>query len=419
MHNSMIKVALFLNYALFAILLNSVGTVILQVQISYGVVESQAAILEAFKDLSIAIASFLATSLAVRAGFRRSIILAVIAVSLTCLIMPLVPAFWMNKLMFAVTGVTFALVKVSTYSALGVIAKDKQQHASLMSFIEAFFMVGIFLSYFLFSWFVDDQTPGSSQWLEVYWAIAAIGATCVMIMLFAQLDESDAHLTDQDSATQNEFSEMFKLVARPLIILFVISTFLYILLEQSIMTWLPTFNNSVLNMSPSLSIQMASILALSFAIGRFIAGFVLRKVNWFTMVICCLILAAGLVLAALPMAANVGDSQITSWSTAPLAAYVFPMLGICLAPIYPTIVSVMLSELPKHQHAPMSGLIIIFGALGGTSGSIITGNLFEHIGGSSAFYMSLLPMALITLALFLFKRLSQPAKPLSTSARHT
>ena len=67
-----IKTALFVNYFIFAILLNSVGTVILQVQNSYGVAQSSAAVLEAFKDLSIAIASFLLASWVSRIGYKRA-----------------------------------------------------------------------------------------------------------------------------------------------------------------------------------------------------------------------------------------------------------------------------------------------------------------------------------------------------------
>jgi cyanate permease len=52
-----IKLSLLLNYFVFAILLNSVGTVILQVQNNYGVSESSASVLEAFKDLTIAAVS--------------------------------------------------------------------------------------------------------------------------------------------------------------------------------------------------------------------------------------------------------------------------------------------------------------------------------------------------------------------------
>ena len=401
-----IKFALFINYALFAILLNSVGTVILQVQLTYSVLESDAASLEAYKDLSIAVASFIATSLGLRFGFRKSMILALMAVAVTTLSMPLFPNFSMNKLMFAVTGVSFALVKVSTYSVIGQITDGKKQHASLLSFIESFFMVGIFFSYFLFSWFVDDSNSGSTEWLNVYWVLAAGCAVSLISMMIARLDESEIKLEANSQPFGREFLDMAGLAIKPLVLLFIISAFLYAVIEQGIMTWLPTFNNTVLNMSVSLSIQMASILALSIAAGRFIAGFVLRKVHWFSVLVSCLLLAALLVIAALPMAAGVSGTQVNSWSNAPLAAYVFPLLGMCLAPIYPAIVSVILSGLPNNQHDAMSGLIIVFGALGGTAGSIITGYLFELLGGTTAFYSSLVPIVLMIISLSIFKKIS-------------
>ena len=51
MNRWLVKISLFVNYFVFAILLNSVGTVILQVQNTYGVSELAASVLEAFKDL--------------------------------------------------------------------------------------------------------------------------------------------------------------------------------------------------------------------------------------------------------------------------------------------------------------------------------------------------------------------------------
>jgi len=59
MQHFRIKLSLFLNYFVFAILLNSVGTVILQVQNNFGVTKGAASVLEGFKDLPIAITSFL------------------------------------------------------------------------------------------------------------------------------------------------------------------------------------------------------------------------------------------------------------------------------------------------------------------------------------------------------------------------
>jgi FHS family glucose/mannose:H+ symporter-like MFS transporter len=64
---------------------------------------------------------------------------------------------------------------------------------------------------------------------------------------------------------------------------------------------------------------------------------------------------------------------------------------------------VMLSALKKHQQAAMTGLIVVFSALGGTTGSLITGTLFEHFGGATAFYCSLIPIAIILLMLGLFR----------------
>jgi len=112
-------------------------------------------------------------------------------------------------------------------------------------------------------------------------------------------------------------------------------------------------------------------------------------------------------LLALPLAQNLGTETITGWSNAPLVAFVFPLIGLVIAPIYPAINSVILSSLPTRQHGVMSGLIVIFSALGGTTGSIITGYIFENYGGQNAFYFSLIPMAILIICLVMFNRLSE------------
>lgn len=53
----------------------------------------------------------------------------------------------------------------------------------------------------------------------------------------------------------------------------------------------------------------------------------------------------------------------------------------------------------------MSGLIIIFSALGGTLGSRIVGELFEHIGGEKAFYVLIIPIVLLIISVIIIKRL--------------
>jgi MFS transporter, FHS family, glucose/mannose:H+ symporter len=409
MQNWKIKLSLFLNYFVFAILLNSVGTVILQVQQNFGVSESAASTLEAFKDLSIAAVSFLISSYIVRIGYKNAMLIALGFISIVCFIMPFTASFLTTKLLFAAVGSSFALIKMSVYSTIGLVTKNEKEHISLMNFIESFFMIGILTGYFIFSYFVDDANPQSTSWLNVYYLLGGISLMAFLLLLSASLDESSIQTTEQKSML-SEFKEMFKLMVKPIVLVFVLCAFFYVLIEQSIMSWLPTFNNKVLLLPAALSIQMASILAGSTALGRFFAGLVLKKLNWLIVLISCVLLAAALVLVAIPLAEKSTGQPITGWSTAPIAAFVFPMIGLLLAPIYPAVNSVILSTLPVKQHGLMSGLIIIFSALGGTTGSIITGNIFEHYDGKQAFYFSLIPMAILIICLFLFSRLQQKEK---------
>jgi MFS transporter, FHS family, glucose/mannose:H+ symporter len=397
-----VKLSIFLNYFVFAILLNSVGTVILQVQRTYGVSETSASILEAFKDLSIAVVSFLVASYINRLGYKKAMLVALGANALICLLMPTIHSFGMTKVLFAVAGAGFALIKVSVYGTIGLVTTNKKDHISLMNFIESFFMIGILTGYFIFTGFMDDSTP--TAWLNVYYVLGGIALIAFVLLLTTSLDESSL-ATDTSKPFFEDFAEMFRLVVFPLVLVFVICAFTYVLIEQSIMSWLPTFNNKVLHLPAALSIQMASLLAIATALGRFLAGVVLKKLNWLVVLIGCLVISAALVLIALPLAQNIDTSSVTGWGNAPLAAFIFPMIGLFLAPIYPAINSLILSSLPVKQHGIMSGLIVIFSALGGTTGSLITGYVFEHYGGQTAFYFSLIPIGLLVVALFFFSRL--------------
>jgi MFS transporter, FHS family, glucose/mannose:H+ symporter len=411
MSNIKIKVSLFLNYFVFAMLLNSVGTVILQVQNNFGVSKSAASVLEGFKDLPIAITSFLIASYVVRIGYKRCMLIALALVSVMCFIIPSAPQFIMTKLLFTSVGIGFALIKVSVFSTLGLVTKDKKEHLSLMNFLESFFMIGVLSGTIIFSLFVDDKNPGSTAWFSVYYIVGALALVAFLLLLTTKLDETGVREAERKEAKSltDDFTNMLKLVIVPLVLVFIGSAFFYVLIEQSIQSWLPTFNKDVLHLTNSLAIQMAGILSASIALGRFLAGVILRKIDWLYFLVGCLICAALLIFITVPMTKNLSINSISSLKDIPLVGFAFPLIGLFLAPIYPAINSVILSNLPAHKHAAMSGLIVVFSALGGTTGSIITGNIFEHYGGQTAFYCSLIPVAILIILLIVFKRYSAKA----------
>lgn len=394
--------AMVLTYMLFGILLNSVGTVILQSIATLGQTKQSAAVLEAFKDLPIAITSFLVASFLPRLGYRRAMILGTGAVALTCLLMPLIPTFAVAKLLFAVSGVAFALVKVSVYSCIGLVTEDSAGHASLTNFIEGMFMIGVLSGYWIFGLFIGEGAD--LGWLSVYWLLAGLSGLVLLLLAITRIDESGA--PDEPRSLRQDFLAMLGMLALPLVIVFLLSAFLYVLVEQAIGTWLPTFNNEVLHLPQAMSVQAASIFAAALAAGRLGAGVVLRRIGWFPLVNLCILAVAALILISLPLAHGIMPDPQVSWGSAPLAAFILPVLGLFLAPIYPAINSAVLSALSKPQHAPMTGLLVVFSALGGTTGSFITGRIFAALGGSTAFYLALVPLAGLLLALFFFHRLT-------------
>jgi len=397
MKNWRIKLSLLLTYFVFAILLNSVGIVILQVINNYEVSKSSASVLEGFKDLPIALVSFLVASYLPRFGYRNAIVVGLIIVMLACLAMPQLPSFAMTKLLFLSVGVGFALVKVSVYSSIGLITENRQQHASFLNTIEGFFMVGVLAGYWIFGLFIDPDNLTSTDWLIVYYWLALLCLINLLLLISTPFKQEKN--TELQNSALSEFLAMVKLVKLPMVCIFVISAFLYVLIEQGIGTWLPTFNNEVLHLPTNISVQVTSIFAGCLAIGRLSAGAILKRVNWYALLNGCLVGMAVLILLVLPLTQNLAVSEDIGWHNLPLAAWIFPCIGLFMAPIYPAINSVILSALPQRKHAAMTGLIVLFSALGGTTGSIITGYVFSAFDGQTAFYLTLLPIVIIALML--------------------
>lgn len=401
MKKSTIKLAMYLNYFVFAILLNSVGIVILKAQSNYGVDEVQASVLEAFKDLPIAIVSFFIASFLPRIGYKKAMLIGLALVTMACIGMYFGNSFIAAKILFATVGVSFALIKVSVYSLIGTITDSQKEHNSLMSSIEGVFMIGIALAYFLFPAFNSATNPDA--WLNVYWLLAG-SALLSFVFLFLAKFENPKEIAGVNLA--DDFKQMFQLLAKLLTIVFVISAFLFVMIEQGIMSWLPTFNNKVLHLPENISIMMASILAVSLAVGRLLAGFLTQKINWIWVLSSCIICAMLIVIFVLPKAVGLQVNEVTSLGDIPLIGFAFPLVGLFIAPIYPLLNSVVLSALPKSLHSSMTGLIVVFSALGGTLGSRVIGYLFKNQGPENAFYYTLIPMALLLISFFILKKLT-------------
>src|SRR6185312_7711231 len=162
------------------------------------------------------------------------------------------------------------------------------------------------------------------------------------------------------------------LFAAPFLVAFLAGIFVYVLIEQSLGSWLPTYNREVLGLPAQMAVQAGGLYAAALALGRLAGGVILRRVAWPVGLYGCVIGTAGVVVASIVFAAHgaaAPGSKVWDWLHPPFQVFILPAAGFFFSPIYPTLNSIVLSALPQHRQAPMTGLIIAFSALGGTLGS--------------------------------------------------
>ncbi|MDN9008254.1 MFS transporter [Francisella tularensis] len=214
-----LKLLLFLIFFISAILLNSVGIVILQSVTHYKATEIEASILEACKDLTIAVVSFSICSFIPRFGYKNSMLTGLAIITIGCITMVTFDSFLTTKILFILTGVAFALIKVSVYSTVGLITDNSKAHASLMSLLEGISQMGVVLRFFIFSIFIYF-----GNWFGTYWLLAGLCVIAFLLLLFTKLDESAAKIT-QNSNFLADTLNMLKLIKLPIVLLFIISVF--------------------------------------------------------------------------------------------------------------------------------------------------------------------------------------------------
>jgi MFS transporter, FHS family, glucose/mannose:H+ symporter len=397
--SSKIRVSLALNFVVFAVLLNTVGIVIKRVIDDYHVNEATASSLEAFKDLSIALASFLLVSYIARLGYRRAMLIGLFAVTLASVLVALVPGFWVAPVLYMTIGVSFALMKGAVYSTVGLVTRGQAEHTSLMNVLEGVFQMGALAGPLFFSFVLSLHR----SWRETYWIVAALSALAFVLLLTTPLDESEV----VSHREQTGFVEMLKLLRRPMVWVFVLCAWLYVMIEQSFGTWMPTFHERVFGLSPAVAAGLLSFYAGSIAFSRFLMGYVSKHLPWLPVQLALLggafALTVGVLLAT---AGRTPGAPVERFVDAPPLAFAFSLLGFFIGPIYPTIVSLVLSRLEKARHPAMTGLIIVFSALGGTTGSLIVGFISRTFSSHDAFFYPLLPMTLLGLLLVPYRRLT-------------
>ncbi len=395
-----------------AILLNTVGAVILHLVNEMHVSMGPASWLEAFKDFSILISALILSSFLPSFGYKKSIIVGILLELIGCVIIAMHPSIVTARIFFVFCGIGFGLLKPAVYASVGLFFEDPSKHAGFVSLMEGVFMGGCLLGMWIYSFFVSLGT-----WTTAFWCFAIMCLVNLIVVFLVKLDESKiAHkIKSPAEDLKKDVQGMGSLLRKGTVWTFIVMAFFYVFIEQGIQTWLPTYNNHVLHISDALSLQVTSLFPAALCIGRIASAGVMKKIKWVTILFVGMIAAFVLLVIAIFMSNHVDAYYtakkilVTNWAELPLVAYLIPLVGILIAPIYPTLCSTIISAQKIRLHSAMTGVIMVFSALGGTTGSRIVGSLFEVFGGLTAIKAPLDPIVIIFILLIPYYKMVNKA----------
>lgn len=405
-----LRLCMFLNYCAYAVLLNSVGVAVLQAQRCFGVSLVEAGSLAIFKGAGILSGALVAGTFLKRIGYKRAMLAALAASALALVAVPFFANFAALKWVFLITGLCYGVMKVTLYSTVGLLAPDKQEHGSLLAFVESFYKIGSLLTFVVFAAFTDNADPRSTSWAQAYTLLAGVMLVAFFLLWPTALDESSV----QDAPGRpwlEPLLDLLRLAATPVAATLGVLVFASIVSEHGFINWLPTFNHRVLGLTPSLGIQLAGLYAVCAIVGRVGVGFVLRCVAWFPVLVTCVIGAGVTLVAGLLAASGVEHGVVEHWHAAPLATFLLPLAGLFVGPVWPLIHSAALTSLPVARQNTLASLSVVFSSTSGAIGTPLLGLIFARFGGVAALGALLFPVALLAIGGVALRRVTSRGTP--------
>jgi MFS transporter, FHS family, glucose/mannose:H+ symporter len=397
------KFKIILTFVSIGMMTSGLSTFVMQAVHYYHVSPSSAGTLESYMSFSKMIVSLFLFSFLIKAGFKKSIIVTYSALVIFCFFMPIWDSIWSLRVFLIFIGICFISVKTITYSSVSLITNSKKEHAAFINLMEAIYTVGSFSGMWIYAFFIKTYP---THWTYVFWFFCF---TCgAILLLWIMTPFNETKIEDQEKKSFLQQYEGFGIICSLIFWLFLILMLTHTMLEVGLGSWLPSFNKEILGLSPSLSVQIASFLVIGIALGRFIGVFVVKYIKWYNMIFINYVISLILIILIVTHIQTGVGKGVESIFQAPIIAFGIPLLGIFIGPVYPTLVSTILTSRPSCQHAALISLIMIVGPAADSICSKVVGIFFGNMGGLQAFYISgITAIVLFLIFVYPYKRAVQ------------
>jgi MFS transporter, FHS family, glucose/mannose:H+ symporter len=396
------KIKILVTFTSLSLMCSGLPVFVLQAVTYYKASPIAAGTLESYMNVPIILCSFVMFSILLKTGFKKSLVITYIITTTICFIIPFFNSLWAIRAYLILTGIIMVSVKVICYSSVALVTKNNKEHASFINILEALFTTGSICGLWIYSYFLKAYP---NHWIYVFWVFCGMSALLLLLWVATPFNESEIQ-AQEDEPILKQFKGLIYILGSTFI-LFIFLLGSYETLEQGIGSWLPSFNNQILGIPKYLSVQVASMLTLGIAFGRFAGAFIVSYVKWYKMLFVSFIIAIILFFFIIMNVHQGAGANVQTLFQLPLIAFGIPLIGFFIGPVYPTLASSIMTSFSKKYHALIISLIMILGSFFDSMSSKIVGILFAFVGGINAFtYAILIPLIILLICIIPYYKLT-------------
>jgi fucose permease len=352
-----IKWLTFLMFMMFAMTTDSVGVIIPEVIKEFHLSMTVGGAFHYAAMSGIAVAAFFLGYLADKLGRKRTIILGLVLFALNSYLFAVGRSFVFFIVLLTISGAAIGIFKTGALALIGDISTSTTQHTATMNAVEGFFALGAIIGPAIVTHFLAVGI--SWKWLYVI-----AGSICVILIVISSSVRYPRTTTSTEGVDLRRTVLMMK---NPYALGFSAAIFLYVAVESAIYVWIPTLLAGYRSRAAWMAAYAISIFFVLRAAGRFIGSWMLARLNW-----AAVVTVFSLAIFVCFIASAIGGVGI--------AVFLFPMSGLFMSVLYPTINSKGISCFRKPEHGAVAGVILFFTCLSAVLGPLAMGVVSDSFG---------------------------------------
>ena len=374
------------------------ATFIMEAVAFFHVSPTDAGALESYQNLTLIVITFIAFSYILKVGYRKALMTVIAIMIFLSLITPFIDTYWMIKVYLVGVGITLVGMKVGIYATVSLVTENESQHASFLSLAEATWMLSSMVGMWIIAFFIRIMPE---HWLFALWVYTAFGVVNFIVWMFTPMDES-AIEKEKEQPFKEQIKDILNICKNKIVIFAVIIFFVDQFLENSLLAWMAGFYQMAVNLSQSISVELASFTVFAYFVGRVLVVFLLKYMRWDKILFIYYLFATAILVYVL-YTLRASAEPITSMWGVPFSAWILPLAGFFLAPNTPILNSAVLNRTVKEKQALLMTVMTITYAISSSISARVTGYLMGHFGAIDGFKITtLIPIVFLIIFILPF-----------------